>query len=111
MIHFIVEKGLVFITAYEADYPKKLGKAFLLEIKELFERFIRKLSGSDVDIYTYVAGIRRSYTFIKFDRVIRKTLKNYENSNSSENLSKIDNELYEIKGIINKNLELLANRE
>jgi hypothetical protein len=35
---------------------------------------------------------------------------NYQNTRSDENLSKLNNELYEIKGILDKNFELLLNR-
>ena len=37
-------------------------------------------------------------------------MKNYENTRSDENLNKLNNELYELKGILDKNLELLLNR-
>jgi len=42
--------------------------------------------------------------------VISKILKGYENTRSEENLKKINDELYEIKGIMDKNFELMMNR-
>ena len=38
-------------------------------------------------------------------------MKNYENTRSDENMSKINNELFEIQGILNKNMEMLMNRQ
>ena len=38
-------------------------------------------------------------------------VKNYDNVTSDENLSKLQNELFEIKGIIDENVKLLLNRE
>ena len=37
-------------------------------------------------------------------------MQNYENTRSDENLSKINSELFEIQGMLDKNLELLLNR-
>ena len=37
-------------------------------------------------------------------------MKSFENTRSEENLNKINNELFEIQGILDKNMEMLMNR-
>ena len=66
ILHFIIEKGVIFIIVYEKAYPKKLGKACLIEIKDQFEKFIQTQSGSNIDIYSYVATLKQSYSLLKF---------------------------------------------
>jgi vesicle transport protein SEC22 len=38
-------------------------------------------------------------------------MKDFENTRSEENINKINNELFEIQGILNKNMEMLMNRQ
>ena len=49
--------------------------------------------------------------FLKFDKYIKKILAKFEDTLSEENLARINNELFEIKGMVNKSLEMLINRE
>ena len=44
------------------------------------------------------------------DKNIKKLVKSYENTRSDENLNRINSELFEIQGMLDKNLELLLNR-
>ncbi len=71
-IHFMMEKGVIFLIVYEENYPKKLGKACLLEVKEEFEKFIKTQYGSNLDVYSYVATINHSYSLLKFGRIKRQ---------------------------------------
>jgi hypothetical protein len=71
ILHFSVEKGVIFIIVYEENYPKKLGKACLTEIKNEFEKFVKTQNGSNIDVYSYVATLKQSYSLLKFGNLKR----------------------------------------
>lgn len=54
--------------------------------------------------------LNKPYSLLKFDKILKKIFKNYENTRSEDNLKKINDDIFEIKGIMDKNFEILMNR-
>lgn len=109
-IHFLQHKGVVFVLVYDKNFPKKLGKACLKQIQTDFENYLQQQLGQDKDIYSYVSTLSKPYSLLRFDKNIKKILRGYENTRSEENLKKINDELNEIKGIMDKSFEQLVGR-
>ena len=60
------------MVVYTPDFPKKLGKALLTDIKLEFEEFVRAAAGERENPYDYLEGVRQPYAFIKFGGIIRQ---------------------------------------
>ena len=71
-LHFLTKNGIIFIIVYKSPFPKKLGKAALSEIRENFENFVQTQSGSKIDVYSYVATLKQSYSLLKFGILTRQ---------------------------------------
>lgn len=100
--HYLLDGGACFLTLTEKGYPKKLAFQYLEELSGEFSR----LYGGQVD------GVTRPYAFIKFDTFIQKTKKLFQDSRSSRNLAKINDDLAEVHTIMTRNIaEVLGQGE
>ncbi|CAL5361116.1 unnamed protein product [Camellia sinensis] len=75
--------------------PYKLAFQYLEDLKTEFER----VNGTQIETAA------RPYAFIKFDTFIQKTKKLYQDTRTQRNISKLNDELYEVHQIMTRNVQ------
>eukprot|EP00246_Nothoceros_aenigmaticus_P010621 TRINITY_DN272_c0_g1_i1.p1 TRINITY_DN272_c0_g1~~TRINITY_DN272_c0_g1_i1.p1 ORF type:complete len:220 (+),score=39.83 TRINITY_DN272_c0_g1_i1:270-929(+) len=93
--HYIIEGGVCYLTLCERSYPKKLAFQYLEELQREFEKVNR----------SQIETVARPYAFIKFDAFIQKTRKLYLDTRTQRNLSKLNDDLYEVQQIMTRNIQ------
>ncbi|XP_058740229.1 25.3 kDa vesicle transport protein SEC22-1-like [Vicia villosa] len=78
--NFLVENGVVYIVLCELAYPRKLAFHYLQDIQKEFEKFDKTLIGK----------ITRPYSFVKLDGIIAKFSRQYIDTRTQANLSKLN---------------------
>ncbi|XP_071734283.1 25.3 kDa vesicle transport protein SEC22-1 [Rutidosis leptorrhynchoides] len=78
--NYTVKNGICFITLCDVSYPRKLAFHYLEDLQKEFEKFDQQL----------VNQITQPYTFLKFDNVIRKISRQYIDTRTQANLSKLN---------------------
>ncbi|KAJ3357560.1 SNAP receptor [Entophlyctis luteolus] len=130
IFHYLIEFGVCYLTLCDRSYPKKLAFAYLEEIQtEFHEKY-----GNEV------ASVARPYAFVKFgeptvrsdlrhirthpfanfgfyfvifaskDTFIQKTKKQYKDTRTQKNLSKLNDELQDVHRIMTKNISDVLGR-
>ncbi|GER53590.1 synaptobrevin family protein [Striga asiatica] len=84
-----------YLTMCDRAYPKKLAFQYLEDLKNEFERAY----GNQIETAA------RPYAFIKFDTFIQKTKKLYQDTRTQRNISKLNDELYEVHQIMTRNVQ------
>ncbi|KAG2688104.1 25.3 kDa vesicle transport protein-like [Juglans microcarpa x Juglans regia] len=95
IFHYIIEGRVCYLTMCDRSYPKKLAFQYLEELKNEFQR----VNGDQIETAA------RPYAFIKFDAFIQKTKKLYLDSRTQRNISKLNDELYEVQQIMTRNVQ------
>ncbi|KAG4907894.1 hypothetical protein JHK84_056418 [Glycine max] len=80
VLSYLVENGVVFIVLCESTYPRKLAFHYLQDIQKEFEKFDKTLIGK----------ITRPYSFVKFDGIIANISRQYIDTRTQANLSKLN---------------------
>eukprot|EP00245_Coleochaete_scutata_P007014 TRINITY_DN21969_c0_g1_i1.p1 TRINITY_DN21969_c0_g1~~TRINITY_DN21969_c0_g1_i1.p1 ORF type:complete len:221 (+),score=42.85 TRINITY_DN21969_c0_g1_i1:185-847(+) len=93
--HYIIEGGVCYLTLCARAYPKKLAFQYLEELQQEFEKVNR----------SQIETVARPYAFIKFDTFIQKTKKLYLDTRTQRNLSKLNDDLYEVQQIMTRNIQ------
>ncbi|KAK7279961.1 hypothetical protein RJT34_25023 [Clitoria ternatea] len=78
--NYLVENGVVFLVMCESTYPRKLAFHYLQDIQKEFEKFDKTLIGK----------ITRPYSFVKFDGIIANLSRQYIDTRTQANLSKLN---------------------
>ncbi|CAJ1977072.1 unnamed protein product [Sphenostylis stenocarpa] len=78
--NYLVENGVVFIVLCESTYPRKLVFHYLQDIQKEFEKFDK----------TLIDKITRPYSFVKFDGIIANISRQYIDTRTQANLSKLN---------------------
>ncbi|DBA00597.1 TPA: hypothetical protein N0F65_007726 [Lagenidium giganteum] len=106
--HYLIQEGVCYLTLSDRSFPKRLAFLYLEEIHGGFvEELERDYGGNWRDTVTTVA---RPYAFIKFDKFIQKKRKDYTDPNSSQNMSRLNDDLADIHNIMRKNIQEVLNR-
>ena len=69
-LHYLIEDGVCYLTLCDRGYPKKLAYQYL---EDLCKEFAAASGGQ-------VETVARPYAFIKFDTVIQRTKKLYQDT-------------------------------
>ncbi|KAI3519474.1 hypothetical protein L1887_08625 [Cichorium endivia] len=77
--NYMVKNGVCFITLCDALYPTKLAFHYLQDLQKEFDK---------VDL-NLVKRITKPYSFIKFDSIIRNIRRQYMDTRTQTNLSKL----------------------
>ncbi|MCD9560790.1 hypothetical protein HAX54_019585 [Datura stramonium] len=78
--NYMVENGICYLTLCESSYPRKLAFHYLQDLRQEFERLDRSL----------VDRVTKPYTFIKLDTIIGNITKQYVDTRTQANLSKLN---------------------
>ncbi|KAF4391428.1 hypothetical protein G4B88_005499, partial [Cannabis sativa] len=92
---YIIEGRVCYLTMCDRAYPKKLAFQYLEDLKNEFEH----VNGAQIETAA------RPYAFIKFDTFIQKTKKLYQDTRTQRNISKLNDELYEVHQIMTRNVQ------
>ncbi|KAG5616952.1 hypothetical protein H5410_016776 [Solanum commersonii] len=98
--NYTVENGICYLTLCESSYPRKLAFHYLQDLQQEFER----LDSSLVD------RITKPYTFIKLDTVIGNIRKQYVDTRTQANLSKLNSHRQKELDIATEELSLITER-
>ncbi|KAL6563333.1 SNAP receptor [Orobanche hederae] len=93
--HIARVRHVCYLTTCDRAYPKKLAFQYLEDIKNEFERAY----GNQIETAA------RPYAFIKFDTFMQKTKKLYQDTRTQRNISKLNDELYEVHQIMTRNVQ------
>eukprot|EP01032_Pedospumella_encystans_P024614 gene24614-27835_t len=108
IFHYLIEKGICYLTLTDKSYPKRLAFLFLEEISREFESDLKSEYG-DEWLHT-VETVGRQYAFIKFDRVIQRKRRDYLDPNSSNNMKKLNDDLQSIHNIMRTTINDVLDR-
>uniref|UniRef100_A0A7S3CZS8 Uncharacterized protein n=1 Tax=Palpitomonas bilix TaxID=652834 RepID=A0A7S3CZS8_9EUKA len=98
---FLHERNVIFLTAAQRSYPRKLAVQYLDEVKkEFFSTY------SDAD----VAKATRSFEFVRFDNFLKKTEKVYSDLRAQNNIEKLQGDLTEVHRIMSQNIKEVLGR-
>ncbi|KAK4734509.1 hypothetical protein R3W88_008770 [Solanum pinnatisectum] len=98
--NYMVENGICYLTLCESSYPRKLAFHYLQDLQQEFER----LDSSLVD------RITKPYTFIKLDTIIGNIRKQYVDTRTQANLSKLNAHRQKELEIAAEELSLITER-
>ncbi|XP_054787790.1 25.3 kDa vesicle transport protein SEC22-1 isoform X2 [Prosopis cineraria] len=78
--NYLIENGVVFIVLCDSSYPRKLAFHYLQDLQKEFEKFDKTLTDK----------ITRPYSFVKFDGIIANIRRQYIDTRTQVNLSKLN---------------------
>ncbi|KAJ8554447.1 hypothetical protein K7X08_025125 [Anisodus acutangulus] len=78
--NYMVENGICFLTLCESSYPRKLAFHYLQDLQQEFEKLDRSLADR----------VTKPHTFIKLDTIIGNIRKQYVDTRTQANLSKLE---------------------
>lgn len=79
-LNYLIGNGVCFMTLCDSSYPRKLAFHYLQDLQKEFEKLDNSL----------VEKITRPYSFVKFDGVIGSIRKQYIDTRTQANLSKLN---------------------
>ncbi|PHU22973.1 hypothetical protein BC332_08080 [Capsicum chinense] len=97
---YMVENGICYLTLCESSYPRKLAFHYLQDLQQELERLDRNLTDR----------IRKPYTFIKLDTIIGNIRKQYVDTRTQANLSKLNARCQKDLNIGTEELSLITER-
>ncbi|XP_060972694.1 25.3 kDa vesicle transport protein SEC22-1 [Cannabis sativa] len=99
--NYLVENEIAIITLSDSSYPRKLAFHYLQDLQKEFQKFDSNL----------IEKITRPYSFIGFDSVIVNIRKQYIDTRTQANLSKLNANRKQELDIVTENLtEILERR-
>ncbi|GLU21088.1 hypothetical protein SLE2022_372510 [Rubroshorea leprosula] len=98
--NYLVENGICYITLCDSSYPRKLAFHYLQDLQKEFDKF-------DISL---LDKITRPYSFVKFDSVIGNIRKQYMDTRTQANLSKLNACRQQDLDIITENMSQIIER-
>ncbi|XP_062150559.1 25.3 kDa vesicle transport protein SEC22-1 [Alnus glutinosa] len=99
--NYLVENGIFFITLCDSSYPRKLAFHYLQDLQKEFGKFDNSL----------IQKITRPYSFLQFESIIRNIRKQYTDTRTQANLSKLNSNRKQEIDIVTKHIyEILERR-
>jgi len=97
---YSIVNDVCYLTLCDRSYPKKLAFKFLEELQKEF----------DIQYGDEISSAKRPYAFLKFDTFIQKTKKVYSDTRSQRNLTKVNEDLSEIREVMHKSIQDILGR-
>ncbi|XP_022738553.1 25.3 kDa vesicle transport protein-like [Durio zibethinus] len=98
--NYLVVNGIWFITLCDSSYPRKLAFHYLQDLQKEFDKFDRSL----------IEKITTPYSFIRFDSIIANIRKQYIDTRTQTNLSKLNANRCQELDIITENMSDIIER-
>ncbi|XP_020906668.1 vesicle-trafficking protein SEC22b [Exaiptasia diaphana] len=100
MFHYLIERGVCFLTLSEKAFSKRAAFSFL---EDIASEFLREYGNR-------IAMASRPYPFIEFDTYIQKSKKNYQDSRTRRTLNRINDELVDVQRVMVQNIDDVLQR-
>ncbi|KAE8733930.1 hypothetical protein F3Y22_tig00000916pilonHSYRG00314 [Hibiscus syriacus] len=97
---YLVVHGICFITLCDSSYPRKLAFHYLHDLQKEFDKFDNAL----------VHNITKPYSFVKFDSIIANIRKQYVDTRTQANLSKLNADRGRELDIVTENMSDIIER-
>lgn len=98
--HIFLAGGVAYVGLADKNYPKKLAYSLLSDLQKEFNAQYGAVVGSTV----------RPYAFIKFDSVIQKAKKSYQDVRAKQNLDRLHEELVDVTKIMTESINDVLER-
>jgi vesicle transport protein SEC22 len=109
--HYILDRGVCFITLTNSKFPKRLVFGFLEELRVTFHGFVTsKATTHGSNFSNEIQNVTHAYAYITFDQTIQKKKREYSNPDSSDNMRRLKEELTDITNIMSQNIDDILKR-
>lgn len=98
--HILLSEGVAYVGLSDRLYPKKLAFSLLSDLQRDFSREFGPL----------VDSATRPYAFVKFDTVIQKTKRSYQDVRARQNLDRLQEELLDVTKIMTASINDVLER-
>lgn len=98
--HVYLAEGVAYLALSDRLYPKKLAFSLLTDLQRAFSREFGPL----------VDSATRPYAFIKFDTVIQKMKRSYQDVRARQNLDRLQEELLDVTKIMTTSINTVLER-
>ncbi|MBA0564135.1 hypothetical protein Golob_009092 [Gossypium lobatum] len=99
-LSYLVVNGICFITLCDSSYPRKLAFNYLQDLQKEFDKFD---NGP-------IHKITKPYSFVKFDSIISSIRKQYIDTRTQANLSKLNANRHRELDIVTGNMSGIVER-
>ncbi|EAS02424.2 synaptobrevin (macronuclear) [Tetrahymena thermophila SB210] len=100
-IGYLVQDDVVFIALVSSTYDVKLCRQYVKDIQQGFTEELKNTFGTTgVNYYSKLSTIETPYSFIKFDRYIKRKCKEFSDQRSQANIDRIKNDMTDIHEIM-----------
>ena len=119
---YLVEDGIVFLTAADRGYPRKLAHAYLAEVHAAFRDELAAGAGASAGAgagagdgagaawRSAVDTASKPYAFLKFERQLHRLRRDYADPSNRANTAKLADELHDIQHIMRKSIDEVLDR-
>ncbi|XP_065845732.1 vesicle-associated membrane protein 7-like [Oscarella lobularis] len=100
LFHYISEDGIVYLCITTDDFQRSTAFMYLEDVKGRFQK-------------QYASRVHTALPFAmdtEFSRVLSTRMRYYSESRKADHMTKVQDQLDELKGIMVKNIDLVANR-
>lgn len=110
--HYLTRDGVCYMALFDSNYPQNLAFRYLEDIRQAFAEELKREFGSSgaVDYRSHIETIEKPYFFVKFDRVMQKKKKEFQDPNSTKALDRLKDNLNEVSSVMRTNIDELLNR-
>eukprot|EP00596_Hydrurales_sp_CCMP1899_P007681 CAMPEP_0119033658 /NCGR_PEP_ID=MMETSP1177-20130426/714_1 /TAXON_ID=2985 /ORGANISM="Ochromonas sp, Strain CCMP1899" /LENGTH=194 /DNA_ID=CAMNT_0006990571 /DNA_START=260 /DNA_END=841 /DNA_ORIENTATION=+ len=108
IFHYLIDNGIVYLILTDKGYPKRLAFLFLEEMAKEFEADLKAEHGEQW--LSIVETVGRQYAFIKFDRIIQRKRRDYNDPSSVSNTKKLNDDLCNIQDVMRKSIDDVLER-
>lgn len=107
-VHYQLDQinDILSIVITEQSFPSQLALSYLSELHDEFTH----IHSNELKLSIQKRETLRPYQFMSFETFISKTKRIYADSRASAGLNDINNQLRDVKNIMNKNINDLLNR-
>ncbi len=109
--HCKVYENILYVIITKKTYSPKLAFCLLEDINTTFLDEVKKVFGTQADLFSKLETLEKENYFSKYEKVLRKLNTEYENQQSKDNLDRISKEISEVQQIMTENVNLLVDRE
>ncbi|XP_057473477.1 25.3 kDa vesicle transport protein SEC22-1 [Actinidia eriantha] len=98
--NFMVENGVCFITLCDSSYPRKLAFHYLQDLLNEFQKFDTNL----------INKVTKPYSFVKFNGIIGNVRRQYTDTRTQSNLSKLNANCRQDLDIVAQDMSTIVER-
>eukprot|EP00123_Amoebidium_parasiticum_P001062 comp12056_c0_seq1/m.6766 comp12056_c0_seq1/g.6766 ORF comp12056_c0_seq1/g.6766 comp12056_c0_seq1/m.6766 type:complete len:217 (-) comp12056_c0_seq1:93-743(-) len=98
--HYIIEMGVCYLVLCDGNYPKNHAFAYLEELQREFQ----------AEYGREVGTAARPYAFVKFDTVMQRVKRNYQDVRARSNVTRLNAELQDVQRVMTQNIQEIIGR-